>query len=868
MLSIVLMEEALIGIQVANLASKIKHYLITMMGITIDEATEEEFYRAFALTLREEVMINWTATSHTFRNQHARVLYYLCMEYMPGRMLGNNITNMHAEELIVRLMKKLGRDLRHLSQMEPDPGLGNGGLGRLAACLLDSLATQQYPALAYGLRYQYGIFDQEIHAGRQVERPENWLLHENPWEFRRDLHAETVHFAGRAVQAVNLKGVEVLDLIDTEDVRALAYDMPIIGYKESRDFNVLTLRLWTTKESPRNFQLQRFNAGLLDQAAENTALTDVLYPNDNNEVGKRIRLKQEFLLASASIQDIVHTHLRHFSDMTTFADKVRIQINDTHPALGIIELMRVLLAAHHFSWEEAKEVVKTCFSYTNHTILKESLEEWNQNRLQYLLPCHYHILERMNLDLCTAVRQKYPGDEDKVRRMSMIEGGQVRMAHLAIYGTHKMNGVSALHTEILKKTVFKDFYEMFPERFMSIPNGVTQRRFLLYANPRLAEFLTARIGPGWITDFTQIQAVSKYAQDSESQKTFLQIKRANKRDLIAYLMEKNPLRDAKGKVIGHWPSLGEDALFDVHIKRIHEYKRQLMNVLHLIMIYHELKGNFEARAIRRMAIFAGKAAPGYEAAKNIILLIQCLARKVNSDPVVSQKLKIAFIENYNVTRTEMILPAADLSEQVSTSGTEASGTGNMKLSMNGALTIATNDGANIEMRQAIGDAWWPFSFGKTAEENSLLKENYNPWDIYIHNLSIRQAVDALRDNSLAETEAEHQALSTLYHALFEAHNSDKADRYFVLSDLQSYYDVQKKVEALYQQPEKWAEYALWNIAGMGRFSSDQAAHVYASQVWDLKKCPVDKIELGRVRDEYSEHDKCRIFGTELNKGVG
>ncbi len=853
------MDQDILNMQAERLASKIKHYLITMMGITVDEAHEEEVYRALAMTLREEIMINWTATFHTIRNSGARILYYLCMEYMPGKMLGNNITNMHATDLVKTALKRLGRDLSQLTKQERDPALGNGGLGRLASCLLDSLATQQYPAVAYGLRYQYGIFEQEIWDGVQVERPEAWLLHENPWEFRRDHHAEGVRFAGRPIQVVNKKGVEMVDILDYEEVRAIAYDLPIIGYSPGDDFNVCTLRIWTTKESPRNFALQRFNAGLLDQASENTLLTDVLYPNDNNEVGKRIRLKQEFLLASASIQDIIHRHLAHSPDLSSFADRVRIQINDTHPALVIAELMRLLLLDHHYSWEESWEIVKTCCSYTNHTVLKESLEEWNEGRMQYLLPRQYHIIERLNLELCNGVRKKFPGDEERVRRMSIIQDGQVRMAHLAIYGSHKVNGVSALHTEILKKVVFKDFYEMDNEKFVNVTNGVTQRRFLLHSNPRLAEFITKRIGPKWITDFTEIQQISKFATDAQAQKEFLEIKKQNKRDLIKYLMEKNPICDFQGKIVGHFAPLDEEALFDVQIKRIHEYKRQLMNVLHLIILYHELKANPTSRKIKRMAIFAGKAAPGYDMAKKIIHLIFAVAKKVNTDPVVSKMLRIAFVENYNVSRAEMIIPASDLSEQISTAGTEASGTGNMKLTMNGALTIGTQDGATIEMRQAVGDAWWPFSFGKTAEEIVAVKPSYNPWDIYMHQLPIRQAVDALRDHSFAENDQQHQAFSSIYHALLERQNSDPVDKYFVLGDLQSYYDAQKKVEELYAQPAKWAEFALHNIAGMGRFSSDESVHNYAKLIWNIKQCPVDPKELSRVRDEYSEHDKCRIL---------
>lgn len=846
-------------IKADSLKHKIKHYLITTMGVTVDESTPEEFYRAFALTLREEIMINWTATNHTYKNNKVRTLYFLCMEYMPGRFLGNNITNIHATDLVRHVMKGMNRNYDQEQSFEPDPGLGNGGLGRLAACFLDSLATQQYPAIAYGLRYQYGIFDQEIWDGVQVERPEVWLLHENPWEYRRDTHAVPVYYSGRAIPGLNKKGAEVYDIVDFEEVRALAYDIPIIGYKESGEFNVNTLRLWTTKESPRNFQLQRYNAGLLDQAAENTSLTDVLYPNDNNETGKRIRLKQEFLLASASLQDIIRHHLHVHSDMSNFADKARIHINDTHPALAVCELLRILLHDHDYAWGEAWDVVRACCNFTNHTVLKESLEEWNQNRLHYLLPCQYQILEKLNLEFCNEIRQKYPGDEERVRRMSIIEGGQVHMANLAIYGSHKVNGVAELHSEILKTNVFKDFFEMYPERFTNVTNGVTPRRWLLHINPHLAHFISKRIGKSWLVNFPHIQGLAKFASDPESQNEFLEIKKQNKRNFLKYLKESNPLRDFRGKEIGYYPILDETALFDVQIKRLHEYKRQLMNILHAIMLYQELKANPNARTIKRMVLFAGKAAPGYEVAKNIIHLICCVARKINHDPEVSSKLNVVFVENYNVSRAEIIIPAADLSEQISTAGMEASGTGNMKLAMNGALTIGTEDGANIEIHREVTDAWWPFGFGKTATENVQMRSSYSSWDIYMHDQQIHHAVDALRDHTFAETEAEHQAHNSLYRILLEAQNSSIPDRYFVLSDLRSYYETQKKVEELYLQPAKWAEVALHNIASMGKFSTDESIHNYAKKIWSIEPCPVHKPELEKVRAEYSEHDKCRIL---------
>jgi len=839
-----------LDVQADNLAAKIKHYLITQMGKTADEANDIEFYLAFTWSLREEIMINWTAAMHTFRSNKVKMLYYFSMEYMPGRLLDNNIKNINATDLVHQVMKKVNRRLDQLISSEHDPGLGNGGLGRLASCLLDSLATQKYPAMGYGLRYQYGIFDQEIWCGIQVERPDRWLLNGNPWEFQRNSNAVSVNFCGRPIATFNSHGDEVYQLVDYEEVRALPYDIPIVGYSEKNDFSVLSLRLWSTKESPRNFQLQRYNAGQLDQAAENTSLTDVLYPNDNNEMGKRMRLKQEFLLVSASLQDIVNQYKQVFPDFNSFANQVSIQINDTHPALVIPELIRLLTKVHDLPWRKAWEIVQACCSYTNHTVLKEALEEWNQSRLRYLLPRQYNIIERLNQEFCDSIRAKFPHDEERVRRMSIIEEGQVKMAHLALFGSHKVNGVAALHTEILKKTVFKDFYEMYPDKFINITNGVTQRRWLLHANPLLAEFLTKRVGKEWITDFSIIEKIAHFASDNESQKEFLEIKKKNKRELIKFLKTEN-----NGN---HEFFIDDSALFDVHVKRIHEYKRQLMNALHLLMIYHELRLNPGSRAISRCSIFAGKAAPGYEMAKNILRFIYCLSRKIDEDPIVKRKLKVVFVENYNVSHAEMIIPAADLSEQISTAGTEASGTGNMKLAINGALTICTADGANIEMHEAVTSKWWPFEFGKTAEENERLRKEgaYNPWDIYMHHEGIRRALDSLRDHSLVENEAEHQALLSLYRNLLEVPH---ADYFFVLNDLSSYYDTQKKAEALYLNPLQWAEYALHNIAGMGRFSADICIDAYASKIWQLKRCPIDPGALNKVRQEFTEVDRCRIY---------
>jgi starch phosphorylase len=840
-----------------RMVEKVKGYLITILGRTADEANSDEFYQSLSYALREEIMINWLATAQTMKKQDVRMIYYFSMEYLPGRILSSNITNLSSLELIKAILQKMHRNLRDIIEREPDPGLGNGGLGRLASCLLDSLATQHYPAQAYGLRYQYGIFEQQLWDGVQIEAPDCWLLNENPWEFRRDLRRVGVKFGGVPSASFNIHGDEIMELKDYEEVGALPYDIPILGYAKDQNFSVVTLRLWSTKESPRNFQLQRYNAGRLDEAAENTALTDVLYPSDNHEIGKRIRLKQEFLLVSASLQDIVRHYLVNHTNFRAFSDKIRIQINDTHPSLVIAELIRILTKEYDLPWKTAVEMTQICTGYTNHTILSEALEQWDYNLFYYLLPRQYKIIERLNFEFCNAVRAKYPDDEDKIRRMSIIENGKIRMAHLAIVGSHRVNGVAKLHTEILKSSVFRDFNEFFPCKFVNITNGVTQRRWLLECNPELSKFITKRIGNGWITDFLQIKRLAEFAADPESQEEFLAIKRKNKQRLIDFLNRENRLRDSTGSIFSPPPLIDLDSLFDVQVKRIHEYKRQWMNALHLIMLYQEILEHPEHQRIKRTIIIGGKAAAGYETAKDIIRLIHCIARKVNRQPTLAGFLKIIYLENYNVSRAEVVIPAADLSEQISTAGTEASGTGNMKMAINGALTIGTKDGANIEMEEEITPQWWPFSFGCTADQIAQLKASgsYRPKDIYENNPKIKRALDALRDHSFAQTEEEHQVLSDLYHKLLETHYGGAPDRYFTLKDLESYYETQLKVEDLYKQPKLWAEYALHNMAGMGKFSTDCSIYNYATLVWGINPCLLDQEILDRVRYEYTEHSR-------------
>ncbi|MEI8365098.1 MAG: glycogen/starch/alpha-glucan phosphorylase [Parachlamydiaceae bacterium] len=847
--------------QAEMLIAKTKHYLITTMGRVSDEANPDEFYRALCYALREEIMINWLATTRTQTQKNVRMLYYLSMEFLPGRILSNNITNLNTSDVVRLVLHKMNRNYSEIVSRESDPGLGNGGLGRLASCFLDSLATQHFPAQAYGLRYQYGIFEQQLWDGLQIEAPDCWLLSENPWEFRRDLRKVVVKYSGQATTSRNIHGDEILMLRNFEEVWALPYDIPIIGYSNTDQFSVVTLRLWSTKESPRNFQLQRYNAGRLDEAAENTALTDVLYPNDHHEAGKRARLKQEFLLVSSSLQDIIRHYLSTHDNFRAFADKVRIQINDTHPALIIAELIRVLTKHHDIPWKMAVEMTIACTGYTNHTILSEALEQWEQPLMQHLLPRQYNIIERLNYEFCNNMRLRYPNDEEKIRRMSILENGKVRMANLAIVGSHSINGVAALHSEILKHDVFKDFYDLFPERFTNVTNGVTQRRWLLHCNPELAKFITKRIGSGWITDFPQIKKLANYAGDGASQEEFLAIKKKNKMRFIEFLNQENKLRNASGEIVFPPPIIDVSSLFDVQVKRIHEYKRQLLNILHVIMLYHEICENPHHQRIKRTCIFGGKAAAGYDTAKDIIRLIYCVARHINKDATVGNLLKVVYVENYNVSRAEIIIPAAELSEQISTAGTEASGTGNMKLSINGALTIGTNDGASIEMREAITDQWWPFAFGCSADEiNALRASNtYKPADIYNSNPKIKKAIDSLRDRSFATDDTEHMAFSDLYHKLMEAHYGDSPDRYFVLKDLEDYYNTQKKAEALYQKPNIWAEYALHNIAGMGSFSADVSIQNYCEKIWKITPCLSDNEILERIRHEYSIVDKCRIF---------
>ena len=838
-----------IAVTVDGTINKIKHYLISHYGKIESEATNEEFYRALCRSLREQIMINWTATLQTMHTQKVKTLFYLSMEYLPGKMMGNNITNVGLWNLVHKVLEKTNRSLSDLIACDVDPGLGNGGLGRLASCFLDSLATQKYPAFGYGLRYQYGIFEQEIWQGQQIEKPDCWLLNEYPWEVRKDAHAHNVFFSGKMIPAINRHGDEVFNLENFEEVRAIAYDIPIVGYTQDDKHNVLSLRLWSTKESPRNFELQRYNAGQLGPAGENTSLTDVLYPNDNNETGKRIRLKQEFLLVSASLQDIITYHLHNNDDISSFKDKVQIQINDTHAALIIAELPRKLITNYDVSFDEAWEITQSCCNYTNHTILKESLEEWNENRIAALLPRQYRMIQKLNQRFCQEIRQRFVQDEDKLRRMSFIENGQIKMSHLAIYGSKQVNGVAKLHGEILKNDLFKDFADMYPEKFIHITNGITPRRWLMNCNFHLAHFISEKIGTEWLEDLTKITKLKEFAKDNATQQGILNIKKMNKEKFFDFLQKENPLRDAKGKIIGHSPVLDTDCLVDVQIKRIHEYKRQLLLALHTIMLMHEIQKDPSSRKLKRLIVIAGKAAPGYVMAKRILHLLSAIADKINNDPKINPYLRMVIVENYNVSKAELIIPAADLSEQISAAGNEASGTGNMKLALNGALTIGTHDGANIEMQEATQDKWWPFAFGAKAEQ---IKQTPSPnsWEIYLSNDKIQKAVNCLKEGCLARNELEHTSFCAIYNSILDGDKNPHQDRYFIIQDLASYYETQKRVEDLFIQPLAWAETVIHNIASMGIFSSDMVINNYVQSIWKIEKCPMQEDILHRVREEF------------------
>ncbi len=780
-------------------------------------ATMHDYYIAAASSVWDRLVEGWIKTQQRYYKEDRKRVYYLSLEYLLGRSLVNNMVNMGIKEPSKNALDEMGLSLEELAEFEPDAGLGNGGLGRLAACFLDSMATLGIAGYGYGIRYQYGIFRQRIEDGEQVEEPDNWLKFGNPWEVARPEYAFDVKFGGN-VEVREENGKKIFDWKNAHVDLAIPYDTPVAGYGGN---TVNTLRLWSASSS-KEFDLDIFNHGDYVKAVEDKdsseLISKVLYPNDNIIEGKELRLKQQYFFVSASVQDIVRRYKKAHSNFEQFAEKVAIQLNDTHPTLAIPELMRILIDDEGLGWEDAWKIVSKVFAYTNHTVLPEALERWPVELVERLLPRHMQIIYEINHRFLLEVRARFPNDDARARRMSIIEEGpvkQVRMAHLAIVGSHKVNGVAQLHSEILKNKVFRDFFEIWPEKFTNVTNGITQRRWLLVSNPSLAKFITSRIGDGWTTDLTQLKCLEKYANDKSALEELMKIKRSNKHALSNYIL----------KTMGI--EVDPDSIFDVHVKRFHEYKRQLLNAMHIMMLYNRLKANPGYDMVPRTFIFGGKSAPGYFIAKRIIALINALAEKINNDPKISGKLKVIFLEDYRVSLSEKIIPATDVSEQISTAGKEASGTGNMKFALNGAITLGTMDGANIEIREEVGDDNI-FVFGLTAHEVESLKSSgkYNPWEYYNRNPEIRQLMSMLESGELRPSEPGY--FRPIYDSIMHG------DEYLLLADLESYANAQKKIDEAYRDKKRWAKMALLNIARIGKFSSDRSIMDYANGIWNVK----------------------------------
>ena len=792
---------------------------------TIDEATPEQAFQAVAYAVKDVIIDEWIATHKEYEKKDVKTLYYLSMEFLMGRALGNNIINIMALPEVKEVLDELGFDLNAIEDQEPDPALGNGGLGRLAACFLDSLATLGYPAYGCGIRYRYGMFKQKIENGYQMEVPDDWLKNGYPFEVRRAEYATEVKFGGY-VRTVWDNGREHFVQEGYQSVRAVPYDMPIVGYGNNV---VNTLRIWDA-EAINTFSLDSFDKGDYQKAVEqeNLAKTivEVLYPNDNHYAGKELRLKQQYFFISASVQRAVKKYMEKHDDIHKFFEKTVFQLNDTHPTGAVPELMRILLDEYNLTWDEAWAVTtKTC-AYTNHTIMSEALEKWPIELFSRLLPRIYQIVEEINRRFVEQIQQMYPGNQDKIRKMAIIYDGQVRMANLAIVGGFSVNGVARLHTEILKKQELRDFYEMMPQKFNNKTNGITQRRFLLHGNPLLAQWVTGKIGNEWITDLPHIHRLAVYADDPKCQQEFMDIKYQNKVRLAKYIKEHNGI------------DVDPRSIFDVQVKRLHEYKRQLMNILHVIYLYNELKDNPNMDMVPRTFIFGAKAAAGYKRAKLTIKLINSVADVINNDKTIDGKIKVVFIEDYKVSNAEIIFAAADVSEQISTASKEASGTGNMKFMLNGALTLGTMDGANVEIVEEVGEEN-AFIFGMSSDE-VIGYENrggYNPMEIFNNNYQIRRVLMQLINGYFAPQDPE--LFRDIYNSLLNTQSSDRADTYFILKDLPSYAEAQKRIDQAYRNETWWAKAAILNVACSGKFTSDRTIEEYVRDIWHLEKVKVE-----------------------------
>ena len=794
---------------------------------TIEEATQEQIFQAVSYSVKDVIIDNWLATQKAYDEQDPKIVYYMSMEFLMGRALGNNLINLCAYGEVKEALEELGFDLNCIEDQEPDPALGNGGLGRLAACFLDSLATLNYAAYGCGIRYHYGMFKQKIQNGYQIEVPDNWLKNGYPFELRRPEYAKEVHFGGYVrVEYDPEKGGSKFIHEGYQAVKAIPYDMPITGYDNDV---VNTLRIWDA-EPIVDFELDSFDKGDYKKAVEQENLArnivEVLYPNDNHYAGKELRLKQQYFFVSASLQAAIAKYKKKHGDIHKLYEKVTFQMNDTHPTVAVAELMRILMDEEGLGWDEAWEVTTKSVAYTNHTIMSEALEKWPIELFSRLLPRVYQIIEEINRRFILEIQAKYPGNYEKIKKMAIIYDGQVKMAHLAIAAGYSVNGVARLHTEILKNQELKDFYEMMPEKFNNKTNGITQRRFLLHANPLLADWITEHIGPDWITDLPQLKKLEVYADDEKALQEFMNIKFKNKERLAKYILEHNGVE------------VDPHSIFDVQVKRLHEYKRQLLNILHVIYLYNQIKMHPEMEFYPRTFIFGAKASAGYATAKKIIKLINSVADVVNNDASINGKIKVVFIENYRVSNAEWIFAAADVSEQISTASKEASGTGNMKFMLNGAPTLGTMDGANVEIVEEVG-AENAFIFGLSSDEVINYENNggYDPNVIYNTDEEIRQILMQLINGTFSN---DTELFRDLYDSLLNTKNTDRADRYFILADFRSYADAQKRVEAAYRDEKGWAKKALLNTACSGKFTSDRTIQEYVDDIWHLDKVIVRK----------------------------
>ena len=809
----------------------VRNNVKTLFRKEVEEATPQQLFQAVSYAVKEAIIDDWLATQKQYEKDDPKTVYYMSMEFLLGRALGNNLINMTAYKEVKEALEEMGIDLNVIEDQEPDPALGNGGLGRLAACFLDSLATLGYASYGCGIRYRYGMFKQKIRDGYQVEAPDNWLKDGNPFELRRPEYAKEVRFGGNIRVEYDETGKTHFVQENYESVMAIPYDYPIVGYG---NHIVNTLRIWDA-EAIVDFQLDSFDRGDYHKAVEQENLAknivEVLYPNDNHNAGKELRLKQQYFFVSASIQAAITKFKKKHGDISKLPEKVTFQMNDTHPTVAVAELMRILLDEENLGWNEAWDITTKCCAYTNHTIMAEALEKWPIDLFSRLLPRIYQIIQEIDRRFIEQVRAQYPGNEEKVKKMAILMDGQVKMAHLAIVAGYSVNGVAKLHTEILKNQELKDFYQMMPEKFNNKTNGITQRRFLMHANPLLADWVTEKLGTKeWITDLSKMSGLKEWLDDEEALKEFMTIKFKNKERLAAYIKEHNGVE------------VDPRSIFDVQVKRLHEYKRQLLNILHVMYLYNQIKEHPEMSFYPKTYIFGAKASAGYIRAKEIIKLINSVADVINNDRSINGKLKVVFIEDYRVSNAELIFAAADISEQISTASKEASGTGNMKFMMNGAPTLGTMDGANVEIVDEVGidNA---FIFGLSADEVINYEQNggYNPYDIYNNDPDIHRVVDQLVDGTYSNGDTE--MYRDLYNSLLNNQGGSRADMYFILKDFRSYADAQARAMEAYKDKEKWAKMALKNTACCGKFSADRTIQEYVDDIWHLDHVVIDEDEL-------------------------